>query len=109
MTDADLLLRLGIDPTTLDPAPTGGRDGFARVGLDPKPCSLCGEPARFTCIVDLDRGPCWLDRCRDCFLATVGLQPHRMPSTTGGLLADLRAAAVEAGVALTVAIDGGAG
>ncbi|MFE2297894.1 hypothetical protein ACFXAW_06825 [Streptomyces sp. NPDC059445] len=91
MTDADLLLRLGIDPATLDPAPEPKR-GPDRVGLDPVPCVLCGAPARFTRIVALDGGPCWLDRCCPCFLATVDLQPSRMPVSVDGIVADLRAA-----------------
>ena len=108
MTDADLLLALGIDPSTLDPA-LCRRAGRDRVGATPVPCSLCGAPARFTRIVDVGRGPCWLDRCRACFLATVGMQPNRAPSSTAEILADLRAAAAVAGVALTVAVDGEAG
>ncbi|MER6917580.1 hypothetical protein ABT314_00590, partial [Streptomyces spiralis] len=47
----------------------------------------------------------WLDRCRDCFLATVDLEPSRVPGTVDGIVADLRAAAAEAGVELTVVID----
>lgn len=108
MTDADLLLHLGIDPTALDPAPAHGRAtaGPARVGRSPAPCTLCGAPARFTRVVDVPgRGPCWLDRCRACFLATVGIQSSGMPATVDGIVADLRAAAVDAGVALTV-VDG---
>ncbi|MER5875417.1 hypothetical protein ABT119_05750 [Streptomyces sp. NPDC001910] len=101
MTDADLLLRLGVDPDTLAPA-VDPRRGPDRVGLNPVPCSTCGQPARFTRIVDLDQGPRWLDRCRSCFLATVGTQPSRMPATVDGIVADLRAAMAEAGVALTI-------
>jgi hypothetical protein len=91
MTDADLLLILGVDPATLDPV-LEQRDGPDRVGSSPVPCSTCGQPARFTRIVDLDHGPRWLDRCRNCFLATVSLQPHRMPASVDGIVADLRAA-----------------
>jgi hypothetical protein len=109
MTDADLLLALGIDPATLDPAPAAGRDGFARVGLDPAPCSLCGRPASVTKALALDGGHRWLDRCLACFTATARFDSNRTPSTTAGIVADLRAAAAEAGVALTVAVDGEAG
>jgi hypothetical protein len=107
--DADLLLVLGVAPATLDPAPDRRR-GPDRVGLSPVPCSTCGQPACFTRVVDVPgRGLCWLDRCRPCFLATVALQSSRVPSITGGILADLRAAAAEARVPLTVLIDGEAG
>ncbi|WP_159007295.1 hypothetical protein [Streptomyces sp. NRRL S-813] len=49
--------------------------------------------------------------CRDCFLATVDLEPSRVPGTVAGIVADLRAAAAEAGVQLTVVVDdrGGCG
>jgi len=95
VNDADLLLHLDIDPAALDPAPDRRR-GPDRVGLSPVPCSTCGQPARFTRVVDLPgRGPCWLDRCRACFLATVGMQPSQVPSTMAGILADLRAAMAE--------------
>lgn len=106
--DATALLRtLGVDPAVLDPAPTRprGRDGFDRVGLTPVPCSLCGEPAYVTKVVALPGGQRWLDRCRTCFLATVHLDPGGAPSMMEGILADLRAAAAEAGVDLTVVTD----
>ncbi|MCX4993417.1 hypothetical protein [Streptomyces sp. NBC_00568] len=112
MTDADLLLRLGVDSATLDPAPAHhrGTAGPARVGLSPVACTLCAAPARFTRVVDVPgSGPCWLDRCCPCYLATVGMQPSRVPATVDGIVADLRAAAVDAGVALTVLADREAG
>ncbi|GHE69351.1 hypothetical protein GCM10014715_24020 [Streptomyces spiralis] len=40
-----------------------------------------------------------------CFLAAVDLEPSRVPGTVDGIVADLRAAAAEAGVQLTVVID----
>lgn len=91
MTDADLLLILGVDPAALDPV-LEQRDGPDRVGSSPVPCSTCGQPARFTRIVNVGHGPCWLDRCRPCFLATVGMQPSRMPPSVNGIVADVRAA-----------------
>lgn len=107
MDATDLLRTLGVDPATLNPAPARprGRDGFDRVGLSPVPCTLCGEPAYVTKVVDVPGGRRWLDRCRTCFLATVHLDPGGAPSTLDGILADLRAVAAEAGVDLAVVTD----
>lgn len=108
--DADLLRTLGIDPATLDPAPpwapyrgtsTARLDGGHR-------CACCGQPARATRVVDVPGcGPRWLDTCRTHFLAVTRLLPSRMPSTVEGIVADLRAAAREAGASLTVVTDDG--
>jgi hypothetical protein len=112
MDDADLLLRLGIAAAALDPAPVRARgaDAESRVGRNSVPCVLCGEPARFTRVVHLtDRGPRWLDRCRVCFLATVAPHPRPAPTATAALLEDLRQAAAQARVALTIRLADEAG
>ncbi|MER5694973.1 hypothetical protein ACWDBO_31690 [Streptomyces mirabilis] len=106
--DADLLRTLGIDPAALEPAPpwapyrgtsTARLDGGHR-------CARCGQPARATRVVDAPGlGRRWLDTCRDDFLAVARLRPSRMPSTVEGIVADLRAAAVEVGAPLTVVVD----
>lgn len=64
------LQHLGLDPAALDPAPPRmtGDAGLDRIGDFPKPCTLCGQPARFTRIVATVLGPRWLDRCRACYL-----------------------------------------
>lgn len=108
MAAADLLALLDVDPAQLDPAPAwaphrGTGSDRLRAGHS---CAGCGQPARVASILDLpDYGLRWLDRCRTCFLATKHLTPHRMPSTMLGILADLHAAAAEAGVRVTVATD----
>lgn len=76
--DLDSILRaLSIDPANLEPAPAWKfiptREAMHRIGPPtPLPCSSCGAPARATLIIDVPgHGTRWLDRCRDCFLATV--------------------------------------
>lgn len=106
MADADLLLHLGVDPAALDPAPERLRsvDAEHRIGL---PCAVCGRPGYATRIVRLPEGCRWLDTCRDHMIAAARFQAASRPRTD--ILADLRAAVAEAGVAVTVLIDGEAG
>lgn len=106
MTDADLLLRLGIDPDTLDPAPERRRsaDAAQRMG---RPCAACGLPGYATRIVRLVDGCRWLDTCRDHMIAAARLQAAARPRVD--ILADLREAAAEAGVAVTVLVHHEAG
>ncbi|MGV9351554.1 hypothetical protein ACWDSD_44055 [Streptomyces spiralis] len=106
MTIDDVLHRLGVDPADLTSAPARHvhREAAARIGRNP--CAGCGRPARATGIIDVPGyGHRRLDRCRDCFLATIDLEPSRVPGTIDGIVADLRAAAAEAAVQLTVVID----
>ena len=98
--------KLGVDPAGLDPAPVHPRraDIVARVLLDPPmPCSACGAPSRTSGVVqDPQHGPRWLDRCRDCFLAT----PPRLRVPLDQALTDLREIAADVGVRLTIIADG---
>ncbi|MFF3884065.1 hypothetical protein [Streptomyces sp. NPDC001914] len=106
MDDADLLLRLRVDPADLDPAPERLRpaDAEHRIGL---PCASCGLPGYATRIVRLADGCRWLDTCRDHMIASATFQAANRPR--GDILTDLREAAADAGVALTVVIYGEAG
>jgi len=104
--DADLLRSLAVDPANLDPAPARLRSAAARERFG-RPCSVCGAPAQATTTVALSGGCCWLDTCRDHMLAVARLRPSRMPSTVEGIAADLREAAREAGVGLTILADDG--
>ncbi|MET8451902.1 hypothetical protein [Streptomyces sp. NPDC005209] len=104
----DVLRYLGADPAALAPAPSGWarREASARLAPPPPPCAGCGWPARATTAADLpDYGLRGLDRCRDCFLATVGMTPAPVPATEEQVLADVRAAAFEAGVSLVILVD----
>ncbi|MFF0792917.1 hypothetical protein [Streptomyces spiralis] len=108
MSVDDVLRHLSVEPAGLDPAPSQmrGRDAGRRIGRHPRACVGCGRPARVTGIIDVPAyGHRWLDRCRDCFLATVDLEPSRVPPTLEGILADLRAAAAEARVELRILVD----
>ncbi|MGV9350995.1 hypothetical protein ACWDSD_40980 [Streptomyces spiralis] len=108
MTIDDVLHGLGVDPADLTPALARHvhRDAATRIGRSPCPCAGCGGPARATGIIDVPGyGRRWLDRCRDCLVATIDLEPSRVPGTVDGIVADLCAAAVEAGVQLTVVIE----
>ncbi|MFE2486092.1 hypothetical protein ACFXGR_22880 [Streptomyces mirabilis] len=110
MNTADLLRTLGIDPAALDPAPPQAPyRGTSLVRIDGShPCARCGLPARATRVVDVPGlGRRWLDTCRDDFLAASRLWPSRMPSTMEGIVADLRAAAAEAGADLRILTDDG--
>ncbi|MFE4818658.1 hypothetical protein ACFRFU_19925 [Streptomyces sp. NPDC056704] len=110
MNTADVLRTLAIDPAALDQAPPWAPyRGTSLARIDGShPCARCGLPARTTRVVDVPgHGRRWLDSCRDCFLAASRLWPSRMPSTVEGIVADLRAAAAEAGAGLTIVTDDG--
>ncbi|MFE5368239.1 hypothetical protein [Streptomyces mirabilis] len=112
MDTDDVLRTLGIDPAALDPAPPWAPyRGTSLARIDgSRPCARCGQPARATRVVDVPGlGRRWLDTCRDDFLAASRLLPSRMPSTVEGIVADLRAAAAEAGTDLTIVTDDVAG
>ena len=106
MNDADLLRSLGVDPSTLDPAPPSPWQSAGTERLDRRhPCVRCDEPAQAAGVVDVPgHGRRWLDRCMPCLIATTprGDSPRAPLADT---LAVLREAAREAGVALTIATD----
>jgi hypothetical protein len=72
----DPLARLGIDPASLNVAPSGRPPSrLVRARLCPPdsvPCSVCGAMAVGTRIVWLDDEPRWLDLCRTHLLAAAG-------------------------------------
>lgn len=72
----DPLAALGINPATLQPAPSARpRSSVWRARLtppDPAPCSVCGAPAAATRIITLDDQPLYLDLCRDDMLHAAG-------------------------------------
>ncbi|MFD7204378.1 hypothetical protein [Streptomyces sp. NPDC059893] len=107
MNVTDLLLRLGLDPADLKPAPTRAataQDAAERLGPEPLPCASCGTPARSTRIIDTpNHGRRWLDLCRDCMLAIADRRRPTMP--LAATLAVLREAAEEAGVTVRVLVD----
>ena len=109
MNVAGTLRAMGIDPARLDPAPPDPArmpGAGERIGRNPKPCVACGRPSCATGILDIPTfGFRWLDRCRDCFLSRVNVEPSRVPATMEGILADLREAAREAGVPLAMVTD----
>lgn len=69
--DAAYLHRHDIDPAHLDPAPPWAplrRTGAQRLRGQPF-CSVCGQPATVTGVVDTSLGLRWLDRCTPCLVA----------------------------------------
>ncbi|MFF1843033.1 hypothetical protein ACFVW9_14970 [Streptomyces sp. NPDC058217] len=103
MNDADLLRSLGVNPSTLDPAPASRwRNAGPERLRGRRPCVRCGEPARAAGVVDVPGyGRRWLDRCMPCLIATTPRSDGpRAP--LADTLAVLREAAREAGVALTI-------
>lgn len=101
---AEACRHLGIDPARLEPAPAQPTlaDYRARYGVDPQPCSACGQPARSSSILDdPQHGRRWVDRCRTCSLAT----PPALRVPLSEALADLKAIARDTGARLTVITD----
>jgi hypothetical protein len=59
------------------------------------PCSACGQPSRTSGVVrDRAYSPRWLDRCRNCFLAT----PPTLRQPLSQAITDIREAATEVGL-----------
>lgn len=99
-----LLAERGVDTFHLEPAPAATRrDVVARVTGPPRPCTACGEPSCTTRIHATADGPRWVDLCWQHARATA--PQWRGPSTLQGIVADLREAALEAGVPLTIHTD----
>lgn len=100
MEPADLLDQHGIKPDGLEaaPAPPARRETLVRIQeAPPRPCVVCGDPAATTRVVPFPgAGPRWADLCWGHGMA---VRPRsRLPRTLEGIVADLRAAADEAGL-----------
>ncbi|MFE1455824.1 hypothetical protein ACFW7K_12645 [Streptomyces sp. NPDC058735] len=100
MEPADLLDQHGIDPAGLEaaPVPPARQETLTRIQeVPPRPCAVCGDPVATARIVRFpDAGSRWVDLCWDHGMA---VRPRsRVPETLEGILADLRAAAREAGL-----------
>ncbi len=100
MEPADLLGQHSIEPGDLEVAPAlpAPREMLARIQeVPPRPCAVCGDPVATARVVRFpDAGSRWVDLCWDHGMA---VRPRsRVPETLEGILADLRAAAREAGL-----------
>ncbi|WP_329612515.1 hypothetical protein OG244_03735 [Streptomyces brevispora] len=107
MTDADLLLFLGLDPARLDPAlpwtPCGGAAIERLRGR--RPCVRCGWPSTVAGAVDIPgHGRRWVDRCMPCLTATTPRGEARAPLEH--TLAAVTGAAREADAKITIVTDG---
>ncbi|MFH9067607.1 hypothetical protein ACH4GM_41435 [Streptomyces coeruleorubidus] len=89
--------KLGVDAAALCPASAEPRFTEVRERMQQEPsCSACGQPSRTTGIVrDRVHGPRWLDRCRDCSLAT----PPILRRPLSQAITDIRETAAEVGPA----------
>ncbi|MFD5134298.1 hypothetical protein [Streptomyces olindensis] len=95
--------KLGVDPAALCPAPAEPRftEVWERMQQEP-PCSACGQPSRTSGVVrNRVLGPRWLDRCRDCFLAT----PPILRRPLSQAVTDIREAAAEVGLRAVLYTD----
>ncbi|KOV95840.1 hypothetical protein ADK65_29415 [Streptomyces sp. NRRL B-1140] len=95
--------KLGVEPASLSPAPAAPRfaQTWARMLQEP-PCSACGRPSRTSGVIhDPDHGSRWLDRCRECFLAT----PPTLDVPPGRFLEELREVAADARLRLRTYTD----
>ncbi|MEU1940576.1 hypothetical protein ACH49O_41675 [Streptomyces coeruleorubidus] len=95
--------KLGVDPAALYPAPAEPRftEVWERMQQEPS-CSACGQPSRSSGVVDGPvHGPRWLDRCRDCFLAT----PPTLRRPLSQAVTDIREAAAEVGLRAVLYTD----
>lgn len=105
MTRDEARLFLHVELDDLEPGPVTPtlEETLARTGLDPRPCSACGQPARTAGVIQHPRlGPRWFDRCRDCFLET----PPQLQVPLAQAAADLCEAAGAMGVRVTVLGEG---
>ncbi|MGK5693277.1 hypothetical protein ACSNOJ_10300 [Streptomyces sp. URMC 128] len=103
MNHEEAARKLGVDPASLTPAPAAPRftETWARMQQEP-PCSACGQPSRTSGVVrDLAHRPRWLDRCRDCFLAT----PPILRRPLSQAITDIREAAAEVGLRAVLHTD----
>jgi hypothetical protein len=94
---------LGVAPASLALAPPAPPFAtvWARIRQE-LPCSACGRPSRTRSVLhDPARGPRWLDRCRECFLAT----PPTLRVPPGQFLEGLRDAAADARLPLRTYTD----
>ncbi|MEV7069174.1 hypothetical protein AB0N97_41465 [Streptomyces collinus] len=105
MNHEEAASKLGVDPASLSPAPTAPHfaQTWARMQQE-SPCSACGQPSRTSGVIhDRDHGPRWLDRCRECFLAT----PPTLRVPPARFLEELRAVAADARLPLDTYTDEG--
>ncbi|MFH9009618.1 hypothetical protein ACH4E5_41140 [Streptomyces afghaniensis] len=105
MNHEEAARKLGLDPASLSPAPPAPRfaQTWARMQQEP-PCSACGRPSRTSGVLhDPDHGPRWLDRCRECSLAT----PPTLRVPPARFLQELRAVASDARLPLHTYTDKG--
>ncbi|MCX5327878.1 MULTISPECIES: hypothetical protein [unclassified Streptomyces] len=92
MTLDELLKRYDVDLSTLPAAPASPADREVRTRITTKPlqpCAACGQDSATVRVLTTDHGPRWLDLCWDHGWAVVEPSPQ-MPTTTEGILADLR-------------------
>ena len=105
----ELLAQHALDPTTLEPAPAEPTRVQVKARYDflhTRACTACGkeEDSRTSRVaVFPEAGPRWVDLCREHTLATMA--PWRGPSTTEGILADLREVAAQVGLPLRLWTD----
>jgi hypothetical protein len=103
MNHEEAARKLGVDPASLTSAPPAPSfvQTWARMQREP-PCSACGQPSRTSGVIhDPDHGTRWLDRCRECFLAT----PPTLRVPPGRFLEELRDAAADARLPLHTYTD----
>ncbi|MFE8965081.1 hypothetical protein [Streptomyces iakyrus] len=103
MNSEEAARKLGVDPASLAPAPPAPRFAqfWARMQKEP-PCSACGQPSRTSGVIhDPGHGSRWLDRCRECFLAT----PPTLPVPPGRFFEELRGVAADARLRLRTYTD----
>jgi len=101
--EARLFLHVELDDLEPGPAAPTLEEILARTGIDPRPCSACGRPARTSGVIRHPRlGPRWFDRCRDCLLET----PPQLQVPLGQAIADLREVAGAIGARVTVLGEG---
>ncbi|MGW0477103.1 hypothetical protein [Streptomyces coeruleorubidus] len=103
MNHEEAALKLGVDPASLTPVPLapGFAKTWARMQGEPR-CSVCGRPSRTSGVIhDPTHGPRWLDRCRECFLAT----PPTLRRPLSQAITDIREAAAEVGLRAVLYTD----